>query len=101
MEMLNMSMMLGGDLWQTIIGWFGSWITNYGWAIIVFTIALKLIMTPLDVFQRVSSQKQTRFMSIMQPEMQAIQAKYGNDREKINQEQGYTKSTTLTLAVCV
>ena len=86
MEMLN-SMMLGFDLWQTIIGWFGSWIVNYGWAIIVFTIALKLIMIPLDIFQRVSSQKQSRFMQIMQPEMQALQAKYGNDREKLNQEQ--------------
>ena len=86
MEMLN-SMMLGFDLWQSIIGWFGSWITNYGWAIIVFTIALKLVMIPLDIFQRVSSQKQTRFMNIMQPEMQALQAKYGNDREKLNQEQ--------------
>ena len=85
MEMLN-SMMLGFDLWQTIIGWFGSWITNYGWAIIIFTIALKLVMIPLDIFQRVSSQKQTRFMNIMQPEMQALQAKYGNDREKLNQE---------------
>ena len=86
MEMLN-SMMLGFDLWQTIIGWFGSWIVNYGWAIIVFTIALKLVMIPLDIFQRVSSQKQSRFMQIMQPEMQALQAKYGNDREKLNQEQ--------------
>jgi len=87
MEMLNMNMMLGFDLWQTIIAWFGSWICNYGWAIIVFTIILKLVMIPLDVFQRISSQKQSRVMSIMQPEMQAIQAKYGNDKEKINQEQ--------------
>ena len=44
-------------------------------------------MVPLDIYQRVSSQKQTRFMSVMQPEMQALQAKYGNDREKLNQEQ--------------
>ena len=87
MEMLNVSMMLGSDLWQTLIGWFGSWIVNYGWAIIVFTICLKLVMIPLDIYQRVSSQKQTRFMSIIQPEMQALQAKYGNDREKLNQEQ--------------
>ena len=87
MEMLNVNMMLGFDLWQTIIAWFGSWITNYGWAIIIFTIALKLVMLPLDIFQRKSSQKQSRFMAIMQQEMQALQAKYGNDREKINQEQ--------------
>ena len=87
MEMLNSSsLMLKSDLWQTIIGWFGSWIQNYGWAIIVFTIALKLILLPLDIFQRVSSQKQSRFMRVMQPEMQALQVKYANDKDRLNQE---------------
>ncbi|MBO5955140.1 MAG: membrane protein insertase YidC [Clostridia bacterium] len=87
MEMLtNFSLILGFDLWHTLIGWFGSWITNYGWAIIVFTIALKLIMSPLDIYQRISSKKQQKFMSVMQPELQAIQAKYANDRNKLNQE---------------
>ena len=87
MEMLNnFSLILGFDLWHTIISWFGSWITNYGWAIIVFTIALKLIMSPLDVYQRIQSKKQQKFQAVMQPELQAIQAKYANDREKLNQE---------------
>ena len=51
MEMLNVSMILGSGLWQSLIGWFGSWIVNYGWAIIVFTICLKLVMVPLDIYQ--------------------------------------------------
>ena len=87
MEMLtNFSLILGFDLWHTLISWFGSWITNYGWAIIVFTIALKLIMSPLDIYQRISSKKQQKFMSVMQPELQAVQAKYANNKEKLNQE---------------
>ena len=87
MEMLtNFSMVLGFDLWHTLISWFGSWITNYGWAIIVFTIALKLVMSPLDIYQRISTRKQQKYMGVMQPELQAIQAKYGNDKEKLNQE---------------
>ncbi len=87
MEMLtNFSLILGFDLWHTIISWFGRWITNYGWAIIVFTIALKLAMSPLDIYQRISSKKQQKFQAVMQPELQAIQAKYANDREKLNQE---------------
>ena len=87
MEMLtNFSMVLGFDLWHSLISWFGSWITNYGWAIIVFTIALKLVMSPLDIYQRISSRKQQKFQSVMQPELQAIQAKYANNKEKLNQE---------------
>lgn len=87
MEMLNnFSMMLKFDLWHSLISWFGSWITNYGWVIIVFTIALKLLMSPLDIYQRVSTKKQQKFQAVMQPELQAIQTKYANDRERLNQE---------------
>lgn len=88
MEMLiNVSMMLAkSDLWTKIITLFSKWIVNYGWAIIVFTICLKLVMSPLDIYQRISSKKQQKFMTVMQPELQAIQAKYANDKNKLNQE---------------
>lgn len=87
MEMLNsVSMLLGADLWQTLIGLFANWVVNYGWAIILFTVCLKLVLSPLDIFQRVSSSKQQKVMSTMQPELTALQQKYGNNREKLNQE---------------
>ena len=87
MEMLNsVGMLLSFDLWAWILNGFSKWIINYGWMIIVFTIILKLVMIPLDVYQRISSKKQARISSIMQPEMQALQQKYGNDRERLNQE---------------
>ncbi len=82
----NCSMVLGFNLWHSIISWFASWIVNYGWAIIVFTIALKLVMSPLDIYQRISSKKQQKFQTAMQPELQAVQAKYANDKTKLNQE---------------
>lgn len=87
MEMLNnVSMLLAGDLWQTLIGLFANWIVNYGWAIIVFTICLKLVLSPLDIFQRKSSAKQQTVMTAMQPELAVLQQKYGNNKEKLNQE---------------
>lgn len=89
MEMLNaISSLLvkNDDLWKILISWFASFIVNYGWAIILFTICLKLVLTPLDFFQRKSSQKQAAFSTAMKPEMDALQQKYGNDREKLNAE---------------
>lgn len=44
-------------------------------------------MTPLDIFQRQSAKKQARVNAIMQPEMQELQKKYANNRERLNQEQ--------------
>lgn len=87
MEMLNnVNMLLSADLWQTLIGLFAKWVTNYGWAIILFTVCLKLILSPIDIFQRISSAKQQKVMTGMQPELLAAQQKYGNNKEKLNQE---------------
>ena len=56
---------------------------NYGLAIILFTITVKLILLPLTMQQIRSS----RAMMQIQPELQALQKKYGKDREKLMQEQ--------------
>jgi len=45
---------------------------NIGWSIIIFTIVINLAMYPLTLQQ----QKSTKLMSVMQPELQAIQKKY-------------------------
>ncbi len=82
----NVSMLLASDMWTNIIDAFANWIVNYGWAIIVFTICLKLVLSPLDIMQRVASQKQARVTSVMQPEINKINEKYGDNKEKVNQE---------------
>lgn len=88
MEMLNnITTLLSGNMWTNIIEAFASWIVNYGWAIIVFTIVLKLVLSPLDVWQRISSKKQADVNRIMKPEMDALNVKYAGDREKLSQEQ--------------
>lgn len=56
---------------------------NYGLAIIVFTIAVKFVLLPLTI-QQVRSSKA---MMEIQPQLQALQKKYGKDREKLMQEQ--------------
>ena len=47
-------------------------ITNIGLSIILFTIITNLLMWPLTV----SQQKSSKLMSVMQPELQAVQKKY-------------------------
>ncbi|MBI4889854.1 MAG: membrane protein insertase YidC [Acidobacteria bacterium] len=45
---------------------------NWGWAIVLATVVINLLMLPLRFSQLKSSQK----MAVIQPELQAIQAKY-------------------------
>jgi YidC/Oxa1 family membrane protein insertase len=55
---------------------------NYGWAIILFSILVKLIMIPLTMKQQKTLKKNEE----LQDEMKKIQFKYKNDPEKLNQE---------------
>ena len=54
-----------------------------GMAIILFTIFLKLLLTPLSLIQT----KSMKAMQATQPEMAALKKKYGKDRERMAQEQ--------------
>ena len=58
---------------------------NFGWAIIIFTVLIKLLTHPLMQAQIKSS----KVMAEMQndPELLEIQEKYKNDRERLAQEQ--------------
>lgn len=55
---------------------------NYGWAIIIFTILIKLIMLPLSIKQQKTMKKSAK----LQEKMKILQFKYKNDPEKLNKE---------------
>ena len=56
--------------------------SNYGIAIILFTILLKLLMLPMTIKQQKSMKKSSE----MQVKAKEIQEKYSNDPQKMNQE---------------
>lgn len=55
---------------------------NYGIAIIVFTILLRIILIPITISQQKSMKKNAK----VQEKMKEIQRKYKNNPEKLNQE---------------
>ncbi|TAE29286.1 MAG: membrane protein insertase YidC [Candidatus Kapaibacterium sp.] len=57
-------------------------IPNYGLAIIIFSLLMKLLLQPLTASQTESMQK----MQILQPEMEKIKSKYKDDMQKQQQE---------------
>ncbi len=55
---------------------------NYGWAIIILTLIVKLLTFPLVV----KSMKGMRKMAEFQPKMKALQEKYKDDKARLNME---------------
>lgn len=56
---------------------------NYALSLVFFTIVYKVILLPLSIKQTKSTLK----MQELQPELQRIQERYKNDREKLQEEQ--------------
>jgi len=86
-------------LFTDILQWIYSWIGNYGWAVVVFTLLVRLVLLPLDI----KSKKSMRAMSKVQPQMQALQKKYANDKDKLNQKMTelYRKEKVSPMAGCL
>lgn len=57
--------------------------SNYGWLILVLVLIIKLVLTPLTYKSYVGMAK----MKLLQPELEALKAKVGDDPAKMQQEQ--------------
>ena len=66
-------------------------IPNIGIAIILYTIIIYLVLTPLQIKQ----QKMSKMMSVMQPDLQRIEKKYQNKKDQASQ----MKKSEETMAV--
>lgn len=64
-----------------LLSWLHSWIGNWGWAIIVLTILIKLAFYPLSA----ASYRSMAKMKALAPRLQKMKEQYGDDRQKLHQ----------------
>jgi YidC/Oxa1 family membrane protein insertase len=67
----------------TALAAFYSVVGNYGIAIILFTLAIRLVLVPLGIKQI----KSMREMQAIQPKLKALQQKYKGNRQRLQEEQ--------------
>ncbi len=86
-----------------LVRWMHSWVGNYGWTVVVFTVFLKILMTPLDIWQRYASRKSSLKMQQMQPIMDSIDKRYGANTQRANEEKQklYKKQGFSMLSTCL
>lgn len=70
------------SLFGYVLNFLYNLVQNYGLAIIIFTLLLKVFLLPLSVKQQKAMKKNSK----MQEEMQKLQVKYKNDPQMLNQE---------------
>ncbi len=75
--------------WLTIIAaplfwvlkWLHALVKNWGWAIIILTILIKLVFYPLNA----KAGRSMAQMKVLAPKMEKLKQLYGEDRQKLNQ----------------
>ena len=69
-------------IFENILEWIYGIVNNYGLAVIIFTVLVRLVLLPLDF----KSRKGMRAMQKVAPKVQLINEKYKDDPEKRNQK---------------
>lgn len=64
-----------------VLSWIDKVVGNWGWTIVVFTILLKLVFFPLNQ----KAGKSMAHMKQLAPKVEALKARYGDDKVKMNQ----------------
>ncbi len=70
------------ELFGYLLNWLYNLVNNYGIAIIIFSVILRVILIPITIKQQKSMKKSAE----LQGKMSEIQKKYKNNPEKLNQE---------------
>ena len=80
---------------QSIYGVVG----NYGWAVILFTLLIRLLLLPLDL----KSKRSMKRTAAVQPQIDALNKKYADDREKLSQKMNelYKREKINPLSGCL
>jgi len=71
------------DFLYSVLSGINGVVNNYGVAIIIFTILMRLVCMPFDY----RSRKGMRKMAVVQPKINELQKKYQNDPKKLQQKQ--------------
>ena len=81
------------------LSWINSWVGSWGWAMVIFTILIRLVLTPLDFRSRAGMRK----TQTLQPKLAELQKKYANDKEKLNQKTAelYKKEGVNPMSSCL
>ncbi len=73
-------------LWGNLINWLSKGIASYAVVLIVLTLLVKMVMLPLDVFNKYTTKVNSRKQAEVAPEIEKINKRYANNKQMINQK---------------
>ncbi len=103
----NIALLLDGvkaptGLWASLINWLEGGIGNYAVVLILLTLMIKLVLLPFDFLNKYLSKKNMRQQAIIQPELEKLNKRYGNNKQLLNQKtmELYKKNNVSMYGTC-
>ncbi len=101
--------LMGKFVYNVLYKWVLSWgiesdvIGAFAVTVILFTLFLKIITSPLDVWQKIIARSNSKKMEVMKPELDKVNKLYANDRNMlaVKQREVYQKYKYSTFKACL
>lgn len=101
MAIMNFGMLAAvSSIWKPIISlldWMNGGIGNFGWTVVVFSIMLRLLILPLDIWQKITMRKQKAKMDAIRPQLEKLQKQYANRPDILRQKQYELQKGTMNI----
>ena len=89
-----------GGLWSILIDWINGGVLNFGWTILLLTLLVKIVLSPLDFGVKYTTKKQMLVQQKCAPQIAKLQKKFGNDQKTLQvQQQALYKREGLNMGV--
>ena len=76
-----------GGMWEWFIFKVFGFVVNYGWGIVLFTALLKLVLSPLDFYQKYKMRKNQHITEQLKPQMDRLGKQYADDPAMLRRKQ--------------
>lgn len=92
-------------LWEWLILTVFDFVANYGWRIVLFTVLLKLLLSPLDIYQRYTARKNQKINERIKPQIEKLKKQYPDKTEfaqkqaQLNKKEGMSMMSSCLPAI--
>lgn len=100
---LMLSVSEPSGMWESLIKWIQGGVGNYAITIILLTLLIKVVLLPLDFYQKYITKVNQKKQALIQPELDKINARYANNKDLLNQKtmELYKRENYNVVGTCV
>lgn len=83
-------------MWEFFLLKVFDFVRNYGWRVVLFTLCLKILLSPLDIYQRYKARKNQKITEQLKPQMEKLAKQYPDKTELSRKQMELNKKAGIS-----